>query len=141
LSLILREEHRLRVFEKRVLRRIFRPKRDEVTGEWRKLHNEELRDLNSSPKQFVTWIQVYVAWIQFVLFSSEQQCIVVTECTDSQSTTTTTTTTINMTSSQPDESDEWITPTNKRSRQIQDGFSKDNKMAKSNGNWLNPTPI
>jgi uncharacterized membrane protein len=42
------EEHRLRVFENRVLRRIFGPKRDEVTGEWRKLHNEELHDLFSS---------------------------------------------------------------------------------------------
>ena len=39
-SLTLREEHRLRVFENRVLRRIFGPKRDAVTGEWRKLHNE-----------------------------------------------------------------------------------------------------
>jgi hypothetical protein len=48
-SLILREEHRLRVFENRVLRRIFGPKRDEVAGEWRKLHNEELCDLYSSP--------------------------------------------------------------------------------------------
>jgi hypothetical protein len=48
-SLTLREEHRLRVFENRVLRRIFGPKRDEVMGEWRKLHNEELRDLYSSP--------------------------------------------------------------------------------------------
>jgi hypothetical protein len=45
----LREEHRLRVFENRVLRRIFGSKRDEVTGEWRQLHNEELRDLYSSP--------------------------------------------------------------------------------------------
>jgi hypothetical protein len=45
LSLTLREEYRLRVFENRVLRRIFGPKRDEVTGEWRKLHN----DLYSSP--------------------------------------------------------------------------------------------
>ena len=47
-SLTLREEHRLRVFENRVLRRIFGPKRDGVTGEWRKLHNEELNDLYSS---------------------------------------------------------------------------------------------
>jgi hypothetical protein len=44
----LREEHRLRVFENSVLRRIFGPKRDEVTGGWEKLHNEELRDLYSS---------------------------------------------------------------------------------------------
>jgi hypothetical protein len=44
-SLTLREEHRLRVFEDRVLRRIFGPKGDEVTGEWRKLHNEELHIL------------------------------------------------------------------------------------------------
>ena len=48
-SLTLREERRLMVFENRVLRRIFGPRRDEVTGEWRKLHNEELNDLNSSP--------------------------------------------------------------------------------------------
>jgi hypothetical protein len=48
-SLTLREEHRLRVFENRVLRRIFVPKRDEVTGEWRKLHIEELHNLYSSP--------------------------------------------------------------------------------------------
>jgi hypothetical protein len=47
--LALREEHRLRVFENSVLRRIFGLKRDEVTGEWRKLYNEELRDLYSSP--------------------------------------------------------------------------------------------
>jgi hypothetical protein len=44
-SLTMREEHRLRVFENRVLRRIFGPKRDEVTEEWRRLHNEELNDL------------------------------------------------------------------------------------------------
>jgi hypothetical protein len=43
----LKEERRLRVFENRVLRRIFGPKRDEVTGEWRKLHNEELNGLYS----------------------------------------------------------------------------------------------
>jgi hypothetical protein len=48
-SLTLREVHRLRVFENRVLRRKFGPKRDEVTEEWRKLHNEELHNLYSSP--------------------------------------------------------------------------------------------
>jgi len=48
-SLTLREERRLRVFENRVLRRVFGPKKDEVTGEWRKLHNEELRDLYPLP--------------------------------------------------------------------------------------------
>jgi len=47
-SLALREERRLTVFENRVLRRIFGPKRDEVIREWRKLHNEELNDLYSS---------------------------------------------------------------------------------------------
>jgi hypothetical protein len=49
LSVTLREEHRLRVFENRVVRGIFGPKRDEVTGEWRKLHNMELHNLYSSP--------------------------------------------------------------------------------------------
>ena len=48
-SLTLREERKLRVFENMVLRRIFRTRRDEVTGEWRRLHNEELNDLFSSP--------------------------------------------------------------------------------------------
>jgi hypothetical protein len=48
-SLTLREEHRLRVFENRVLRRIFGLKRDEVMGEWRKLYSEELHNLYSSP--------------------------------------------------------------------------------------------
>jgi hypothetical protein len=47
-SLTLREEHRLRVLENRVLRRTFGPNRDEVAGEWRKLHNEELHNLYSS---------------------------------------------------------------------------------------------
>jgi len=57
----LREERRLRVFEKRVLRRIFRPKRDEVIGEWRKLHNEELNDLYSPPN-IVQLIKLSIRW-------------------------------------------------------------------------------
>jgi hypothetical protein len=48
-SLTLTEEHRLRVFKNRVLSKIYGPKRDEVTGEWRKLHNEDLHNLYSSP--------------------------------------------------------------------------------------------
>jgi hypothetical protein len=54
LSLTSREEHRLRVFENRVLRRIFGSKEEEVTEEWRKLHNEALNDLYSSPNIF--WV-------------------------------------------------------------------------------------
>jgi hypothetical protein len=53
-SLTLREERRLRVFENKVLRRIFRYKTDELTGEWVKLHNEELNDLYSSPNNI--WV-------------------------------------------------------------------------------------
>jgi hypothetical protein len=53
-SLTLREESRLRVFENRVLRRIFGPKRDEVTGEWRRLHNKELYALYSSSN--IIWV-------------------------------------------------------------------------------------
>jgi hypothetical protein len=49
LSLTLREEHRLRVYENRILRGIFGPKREEVAGGWRRLHNEELHNLYSSP--------------------------------------------------------------------------------------------
>jgi hypothetical protein len=48
-SLTLREEHRLRVFENRVIRRIFGPRTEEVIGDWRRLHNEELHNLYTSP--------------------------------------------------------------------------------------------
>ena len=50
----LREERKLRVFENMVLRRIFGPRRDDVTGEWGRLHNEELNDLYSSPN--IVWV-------------------------------------------------------------------------------------
>jgi hypothetical protein len=56
--LILREDHRLRVFEIRVLRRLFGPKRDEVTGGLRKEHNEELRTLYASPSVLIKNDQV-----------------------------------------------------------------------------------
>jgi hypothetical protein len=65
----IREEHNLRVFENRVLRRIFGPKRDEVTGGWRKLHNEKLHNLYSSPSVIrmikskrMRWAR-HVAWM------------------------------------------------------------------------------
>jgi hypothetical protein len=68
-SLTLREEHILRVFENRDLMRIFRPKRDEVTREWRKLHNEELHILYSSPNIIrqiksmrMNWPDMWHAW-------------------------------------------------------------------------------
>jgi hypothetical protein len=48
-SLTLREEHRLKVFQNRMLNRIFGPKKEEVVGGWRRLHNEELRNLYASP--------------------------------------------------------------------------------------------
>jgi len=53
-SLTLREERRLWVFQNRVVRRIFGPKRDEVAGEWRKLHSKELNELYSSPN--IVWV-------------------------------------------------------------------------------------
>jgi hypothetical protein len=65
-SLTLREEHRLRVFENKVLRRIFGPKRDEVTGRWRTLHNEELRDLYSSSSTIRIIKSRRMRWAEYV---------------------------------------------------------------------------
>jgi hypothetical protein len=65
-SLTLREEHRLRVFENRVLRRIFGPKRNEVTVEWRKLHNEELRDFYSSTSKIRIIESRRIRWVGHV---------------------------------------------------------------------------
>jgi hypothetical protein len=66
LSLTLRQEQRLRVFENRVLRRIFGPKRDEVTGRWRKLHTEELHNLYSSQSIIRTIKSRMIRWTAYL---------------------------------------------------------------------------
>jgi hypothetical protein len=72
-SLTLREEHRRGVFESRVLKRIFGPQRDEVTGERRKLHNEELRDLYSSPRIFRIIKSRRMRWARHVARMGEKR--------------------------------------------------------------------
>ena len=67
------EEHRLRVFENRVLRRIFGPKRDGVTGEWRKLHNEELNDLYCSSNTFGVIKSRRMGWVGHVASVGERR--------------------------------------------------------------------
>jgi hypothetical protein len=71
LSLTLREEHRLRVFESRVLRRIFGPERDEVTEGWRKLHSEELNGLYSSPSIVRVIKERRMRWAGHVAYMGE----------------------------------------------------------------------
>jgi hypothetical protein len=72
-SLALREEHKLRMFENRVLRRIFGLKRDEVTGEWRKTHNEELHDLYSSPSIIIIMKSRKMKWMGHVTRMGEKR--------------------------------------------------------------------
>jgi len=74
-SLILRAERRLRVFENRVLRGIFGPKGDEGTGEWRKLHNEELDDLYASPHTFRVIKSRRMRWAGHVAHVGESRVV------------------------------------------------------------------
>jgi hypothetical protein len=66
-------DHRLKVFENRVLRRIFGPKRDEVTGDWRKMHNGELHNLYSSPNRMIKTKRM--RWAGHVARMGEDECI------------------------------------------------------------------
>jgi len=72
-SLTLLEERKLRVFENMVLRRIFGPRRDEVTGEWRRLHNEELNDLYSSPNSVQVIKSIRMIWAGHVARMGEEK--------------------------------------------------------------------
>jgi hypothetical protein len=69
----LRDEHRLRVFENKVLRGIFGPKWDEVTGRWGELHNAELRDLYSSPSQIRAIKSRRMRWLGHVARMGEKR--------------------------------------------------------------------
>jgi hypothetical protein len=69
----LRGEHRLREFENRVLKRIFGPKRDEVTWEWRRLHNDELNDLYSSPNTIWVIRSRRMRWMGHVAHMGERR--------------------------------------------------------------------
>ena len=73
LSLTLREERKLSVFENKVLRRIFGPRRDEVTGEWRRVHNEELNDLYCSPNIVRVIKSIRMRWTGHVVRMGEER--------------------------------------------------------------------
>ena len=76
-SLTLRKERRLRVFENRVLRRIFGPKRGEVRRKWRKLHNEELNDLYSSPNIVRVIKSIRMRWAGHVARIGDRRVVLV----------------------------------------------------------------
>jgi hypothetical protein len=76
-TLTLRQERRLRVFDNSVLRRIFGPKRDEVTGEWRKLHHKKLNDLYSSPNIVRVKKSRRMRWAEHLACTGERRDILV----------------------------------------------------------------
>jgi hypothetical protein len=71
-TLALRAEHRLRVFENRVLRKLFEPKMDQLTGGWRKLHNKELHDLYSSPRIITIITSRRMRWAGYMARMAEK---------------------------------------------------------------------
>jgi len=71
----MREERRLRVFDNRVLRRIFGPRRDEVTGDWRKLHNDELHNLYPSHNIVRVIKPIRMRWVDHVARVGERRCV------------------------------------------------------------------
>jgi len=74
-SLTLKEERRLGMFENRVLRRIFGTKREQVAGEWRKLHNVELNDMYSSPSFVRVMKSRIMKWVGHVKRIGERRCV------------------------------------------------------------------
>ena len=74
-SLTLREERRVKMFENRVLKRVFGSKRDEVTGVWRKVHNEELNDLYSLPNIFRVIKSRRIKWAGHVAYMGDSKCL------------------------------------------------------------------
>jgi hypothetical protein len=71
----LRDQHRLRIFENRVLKKIFGLERAEVTGEWRILHNNELYDLTSSENTIRLIKSVRMGWMGYVAHGRQERCI------------------------------------------------------------------